>query len=515
MNENLKLFIESNKDKINIIRNENGEVTGIVSLVPSTELNFFKTNCKIDKVGFKHVLETIDGSKYDFSFKNLKLEAVGSIFGGTRKIKKTPKLSPKQITSNTIEYIKTLPKKIINKKSTEDISNIDKIKTDVDGLMNKLDKIFEVYKSNNTLNNSNELLQLKGKYDYLKIRYENVLKISDETKMLDVKNELVDLTNKLIAIEHGEKIEISTTVEKEPVELTVMEKRLIDDLKAEGITPDDPEFNQMINGRTVDRNKIISYLSTGNIEPVVPVKPEPVKIEEMVVSEPIEVINDTPKIEDIEVIKEEPKVEETKPTVETPQEEVKQESVVVKHQGDDERKKVILEGIEKSNKKVKEIEENITYYEKRLEETDNHIKNSNLDSYEISKFERVKKDYQEKLDNQKRMLEQAKEELKQNVAKLTAFMNEKVTYYVDGKPYKEVTRTELEKYKKMHVSDEKKKEDYKKQVELLKRRKELEEQLRENYEELKSLSTFSDDILYPKEEPSIEEIQETVRRFHQ
>jgi len=95
MNENLQRFINENKNKLVIKKNNHGDIISIESLVPSTELNFYKTNCKVDKIGNKFILNTIDGEKYIFNFKKDDVEMLNSLL--KNKIFKHKKIKSNKI----------------------------------------------------------------------------------------------------------------------------------------------------------------------------------------------------------------------------------------------------------------------------------------------------------------------------------------------------------------------------------------------------------------------------------
>ena len=614
MNENLQRFINENKNKLVIKKNDHGDIISIESLVPSTELNFYKTNCKVDKIGNKFILNTIDGEEYIFNFKKDDVEMLNSLL--KNKIFKHKKIKSNKINSNFGVFIKSIPSKVKElkiKKSIESIQhapnpvgNYSELKISVENLITKLDAIIEKYSKDPKCMVDDEFVYYKIKYRDLKARYEKAIQMEDTSEMLNVKTKLVSLSGRIIAREK----QLDNNKNNQSVE-EMLESIPDATDKIENINKEEPLNNngtlddriKLVYSRSVetayniskiiDDNKDIDFLEekeelkkltielqdlSSKTRELPEIKIEDVdpyielsrkifalkeKIEEKIkkirsvykesknesatyeennikneetfeslnlVEEKIEKLeeSDTPKlpaessIEKIEDIQKEDIVTESinenksipvgedNGIIESKEE--KDESIEIAR--DEERKKLINSDIEKSNKKINDIEENIKYFENRIKQTDELIKTSNFDSMEINSYNKVKENYQEKLKNQKVLLEQAKEELKQNINRLTAFMNEEVTYYVDGKPYKKATRAEIEKYKMQHISDEKRKEDLSRQKDLLEERKELEKKLKENYEALKSLSTFEDEMILSKEEPSIEDAQETIKRFH-
>ena len=504
MNENIKLFIEANKDKVRIKTNDSGGIVLIESLVSEEELKQNDTNCKIEKDGLNYTLSTKDGFKIELSFMPYELTKLKHLGKKARKLKMKSNLKPKQIAGNVVNFIKSIPGKIIHKKDESEgviehkpspLGNINSIQNDANKLIEKLDAIFEKYSENPKYNTDEEIQKLKERYNELKIRYANGLRMNDTQEVLNVKVKLVSLSGRVIARERAIDSGLVHEEKKEEPGKSPEEKT-----NPTEITPTPSKSDESISSKepSIVTNPTESIPSKEPSIVTNPTESTPVNTGEVKNVKTPSILTPSPIIE-------EPVVEKRP--------ERSLESIEIAR--DEERKQQIKNDIENSNKKISNIEENIKYFESRIAQTEELIKTSNLDSMEIRSYNKVKENYQEKLNNQKVLLEQAKEELKQNVSKLAAFMAEEVTYYVDGKPYKKVTRAELEKYKQQHISDEKRKEDFARQKELLEERKELERKLKENYEALKSLSTFEDEMLLPKEEPSIEEIQETVRRFHQ
>lgn len=488
MNENIKLFIEANKGKVRIKTNDSGGIVLIESLVSEEELKQNDTNCKIEKDGLNYTLSTKDGFKIELSFMPYELTKLKHLGKKARKLKMKSNLKPKQIAGTVVGFIKSIPGKIIHKKDESPqviehkpspLGDINLIQNDANKLIGKLDAIFKKYSENPKYSSDEEIKKLKERYNELVERFNKGLEMEDTQEVLNAKVKLVSLSGRVIARERA--IDNGLVTEEKKVEKKAPEE--------ETPTPVPEKIDEIVYQ---DENTVITKpLETRKIEgssenPKLPANSS------------VEIKTDAPKADAVTPVTETPKIDEFSDI-----------------ERDEERKRQINSDIEKSNKKISDIEENIKYFERRIAQTEELIKTSNLDSMEIKSYNKVKENYQEKLDNQKALLEQAKEELKRNVSKLAAFMAEEVTYYVDGKPYKKVTRAELEKYKQQHISDEKRKEDFARQKKLLEERKELERKLKENYEALKSLSTFEDEMLLPKEEPSIEEIQETVRRFHQ
>ena len=509
MNDNFKLFIETNRDKISIKKDSNDNIIGIYSLVPTTELNFNNTNCKIEMINNKLMLNTIDGYQYYFGFKQ-KDNLISNFVRKRNIIRK--KFQSKKVSS-IISFLKskiTFNKKNENEeliRSSNSVEDLKQIQDEIIPLIKKLDKIFNKYELDEKYKSDIDINNYKEEFKSIRDNFGDVVNKSDISELLNVKNKLVNLCGKIIekekqyenkesnnfitngslkTNEEDNKTIISKSLDS--TKLSKLDIIFIDDAKAEGLNLNDPEFKQMLNERNVDKDRILNYYNnintnqTNNIE---------IKKEENVIKNKIEVKEPKEEIETIESMEE------------------------ISIARDDERKKQIVFDIEKSNKQINDIEENIKYFENRILQTDELIKTSNLDSIETKSYNKVKENYQEKLNNQKLLLEQAKNELKDNVNKLSDFMNEQVTYYIDGKPYKKATRAEIEKYKQQHFSDQKRKEDLVRQQELLKERQELEKKLKENYEELKSLTTFEDELLLSREEPTIEEIQDTIKRFHQ
>ena len=488
MNENIKLFIEANKGKVRIKTNDSGGIVLIESLVSEEELKQNDTNCKIEKDGLNYTLSTKDGFKIELSFMPYELTKLKHLGKKARKLKRKSGLKPKQIAGNVVNFIKSIPGKIIHKKDESSqviehkpspLGDINLIQNDANKLIGKLAEIFKKYSENPKYSSDEEIKKLKERYNELVKRFNKGLEMNDTQEVLNAKVKLVSLSGRVIARERA--IDNGLVTEEKKVEKKAPEE--------ETPTPVPEKTDEIVyqDEHTVITKPLETRKIEGSSE-----KPK------LPANSSAEIKTDAPKADAVTPVTEAPKIDEF--------------SDIAR---DEERKRQINSDIEKSNKKISNIEENIKYFESRIAQTEELIKTSNLDSMEIKSYNKVKENYQEKLDNQKALLEQAKEELKQNVSKLAAFMAEEVTYYVDGKPYKKVTRAELEKYKQQHISDEKRKEDFVRQKELLEERKELERKLKENYEALKSLSTFEDEMLLPKEEPSIEEIQETVRRFHQ
>ena len=222
-NENLNNFLIVNKDKIIVHKGKKGEIV-LESLVPSEELYYFKTNCKVDKVGHKFVLTTIDGEKFEITFrpKEEKVTVVNNQPADENKIveeKKEEKRKPKmrQIKQSKRGYLYLqgikdylLAKKMIKKAEKEEleerlkqekekkgspVGDFNELKSKSDKLMPKIEKILK----NEKYNSDPELIALKERFKSIKERYSFAISKNDVPEMLNVKTKLVSLSGRIIS----------------------------------------------------------------------------------------------------------------------------------------------------------------------------------------------------------------------------------------------------------------------------------------------------------------------------
>ena len=71
--KNIDLFIEKNKKYLKLSFDSEGKVSSIESLVPSEELNFYKTNCRTVTKNGKTTLITKDGESFGFKSPDMKI----------------------------------------------------------------------------------------------------------------------------------------------------------------------------------------------------------------------------------------------------------------------------------------------------------------------------------------------------------------------------------------------------------------------------------------------------------
>lgn len=212
-NDNLNSFLIANKDKIVVHKGRNGEIL-LESLVPSEELYYYRTNCKVDKVGRKFFLTTIDGERFEISFKakEEKVTVDNNSNANEKKNAEERKTKKRHLSQSKkgvlyLEGIKDLilVRKLIKKQKKEEKSLSSQMVSphgDFGDLKNKssqlMPKIEEILKNEKYISDP-ELTALRQRFKLIKERYDYAISKNDNAEMLNVKTKLVNLSGRIIA----------------------------------------------------------------------------------------------------------------------------------------------------------------------------------------------------------------------------------------------------------------------------------------------------------------------------
>lgn len=489
----IQKFIEKNKDKVTPIKSMSGEIIGI-KVLNKEGLDFTDTNCKMSKDWDKDVIVTNDGKKYDANYEN-KLEKAKAWAGRTFKKAQLyfKEFNLKDKITNAVvdigaygnSVIRDLsrgirpltdrlmgvekhdpvidPKKptnvpIAEAKSTKAVADFGTTKVKADNLMKKIEEILSKYEENKKFANDPEIIAFRKRFNEIKSRYEFAMLRNDSPEMLNVKTKLVNLSASIISKQ--EKLD---------------EKENSPEEKGKGKDPKPP----------VEPPK-------PPVPPVEPPKPQRKPKKKKTSPKPISpetssAIKNTPT----------PKKPRIRRYEDTKDFRLNSEQ---------------LKDMSSLDADVKRFQEEIGIDERKVQNIEDEIneinKKGNLsydDKEKITQFNEDIKFYKERI-------EKTKKELAEASSKYGAYMNEKITYYKDGKPYKEASRRDIVGYMQTNKETADRQIAFKEQKKLLEERKKLEEKLKQNTEALGKVGFSIDQP--KKEEPTIEEVQDTVRTFH-
>ena len=219
-NKDIQKFIEKNKDKIEVIKNDSGEITNI-KILDEKGLDFTDTNCKLSKDWTRTVIVTNDGEKYDASNNLLKNNVVTKAFA--RNFVRA-RMFARELPARTSEMIKNFTNRLHRKDdqevtkdepnkapvktsvtpkadsiSTGPVADFNKTKAKADSLMPKIDEILKKYEKSEKYSSDPEIIQFRNKYNEIKTRYDNAVSKHDIPEMLNVKVKLVKLSGQLIS----------------------------------------------------------------------------------------------------------------------------------------------------------------------------------------------------------------------------------------------------------------------------------------------------------------------------
>ena len=215
-NDNLNSFLIANKDKIIVHKGKNGKIE-LESLVPSEELYYYNTNCKVDRVRNKFVLTTKDGERFEITFRPKEEKVTVDNNPPSEEIKivdeakeRKPKFRPLAQSKKGILYLQgikdlILVKKLIKKQKKEEKSlssqmvsphgEFDSLKAKSSQLMPKIEEILK----NEKYISDPELTVLRQRFKLIKERYDYAISKNDNAEMLNVKTKLVNLSGRIIA----------------------------------------------------------------------------------------------------------------------------------------------------------------------------------------------------------------------------------------------------------------------------------------------------------------------------
>lgn len=532
MIKDIENFIKLNEDRVKVTRDKDGIVTNVESLVDENQLIFFKTNCILEKKGFKNVLITKDGEIYNFSFKKDELKPINYLNRSFSSLNRKLKYFPKVIISKTKNVINNLNNKTNSKTETKvkiksqtpiknnPLGDYSVIKNDVDKLIYLISELFKRHSIDIRYNSDINFINLKNRYENILQRYDYAKKMNDTSEILNVRVKLTNLSGRLHELEknksnakdkknniNDKSIENKASNDNinqknETIILTDYEKAFIEDAKAEGLSIKDPEFNQMLNERAVDKQKILNSFNVNNI--VIPPNQEVVyKDYNTIITKPNVVDNKvSPNITKKENVKEEQKKEEKIDSYD--------------------------ETIKKMDDKIHAAESNAAEIRKHLEKTEEIINDAkvsnNLDSREIRLYE------EEKIEKTKQ-LKEAEEIVNQKKEQKEKYKNEKMIFDIPNRYAKEgyikkiMSREEYDNYLKeidlldkrieiMNLKNQNEEETnnlQEKLKQIKEKTKVLEKRLSENSNELEKTNQIvskeepKPEILKDNDEPKVEE----------
>ena len=215
-NDNLNSFLIANKDKIIVHKGKNGKIE-LESLVPSEELYYYNTNCKVDRVRNKFVLTTKDGERFEITFRPKEEKVTVDNNPPSEEIKivdeakeRKPKRRSFVSSRKGVLYLQgikdlILVKKLIKKQKKEEKSlssqmvsphgEFDNLKAKSSQLMPKIEEILK----NEKYISDPELASLRQRFNLIKERYDYAISKNDNAEMLNVKTKLVNLSGRIIA----------------------------------------------------------------------------------------------------------------------------------------------------------------------------------------------------------------------------------------------------------------------------------------------------------------------------